>query len=374
MDMPGVESRVPSLRIPWVDSCKGIGILLVVLGHTSDGTWMQRFIYVFHMPLFFFFSGFVHVVQPDLATFARKKAIHLLVPYLSFLVLLSPLQLLHEARHEGSAYLWQSGVTDLLWGGNHLRGLLGVFWFVTCLFSTQQFANLLLLRCSSRQAGAMATLCLVTSYLNSFLVAGFQLPLNLHVVLAAIPFFLAGYLWRRMAVQRWWINMAGAIGVIASLGLTYLRVPIEYDMKDTNYGVPILSFALALCCILAVVQLSMWTSDLPTISTIFASLGSGSMGIMFLHRSLMYVPASRWISKENAVVYGVVICIACYGLTLALGHFNICRAFLFGSVPEFDAITGKWLGKHPRPEAQGEGSSPKSHTERRRVPGHEEAG
>ena len=54
-------------RLNWIDSLKGIAILLVVLGHTLDGTpmysttdWMKQvhgFIYSFHMPLFFFLSG-----------------------------------------------------------------------------------------------------------------------------------------------------------------------------------------------------------------------------------------------------------------------------------------------------------------------------
>jgi len=57
-------------RVGWVDSLKGIGILLVVLGHALGGlidaeaapgsTWLRPVfaaIYIFHMPLFFFLTG-----------------------------------------------------------------------------------------------------------------------------------------------------------------------------------------------------------------------------------------------------------------------------------------------------------------------------
>ena len=57
-------------RVGWVDDARGIGIVLVVVGHTLPGLWNagvigdggpQRFlvdwIYAFHMPLFFFLSG-----------------------------------------------------------------------------------------------------------------------------------------------------------------------------------------------------------------------------------------------------------------------------------------------------------------------------
>jgi fucose 4-O-acetylase-like acetyltransferase len=56
-------------RIEWVDSAKGIGIFLVVFGHSLGGmidsgmlnrtggsAFIVRCIYVFHMPLFFFLA------------------------------------------------------------------------------------------------------------------------------------------------------------------------------------------------------------------------------------------------------------------------------------------------------------------------------
>ena len=53
-------------RIKSIDFCKGIAILLVVLGHATEHTnaslsydWLYKYIYSFHMPLFMFISGFV---------------------------------------------------------------------------------------------------------------------------------------------------------------------------------------------------------------------------------------------------------------------------------------------------------------------------
>jgi fucose 4-O-acetylase-like acetyltransferase len=44
-------------RIEWVDTAKGIGILLVILGHTILLPFISVPIYAFHMPLFFLLSG-----------------------------------------------------------------------------------------------------------------------------------------------------------------------------------------------------------------------------------------------------------------------------------------------------------------------------
>lgn len=44
-------------RIKDIDIAKGIGILLVIIGHSFPESYIQRLCYCFHMPLFFFISG-----------------------------------------------------------------------------------------------------------------------------------------------------------------------------------------------------------------------------------------------------------------------------------------------------------------------------
>lgn len=60
-----------------IDVMKGIGILLVILGHCMPdfpvniledplSSEVRRFIYTFHMPMFFFCSGFVCGITPPI--------------------------------------------------------------------------------------------------------------------------------------------------------------------------------------------------------------------------------------------------------------------------------------------------------------------
>ena len=46
-------------RIVWIDIAKGIGVLLVVLAHTSINPHVNEWIGSFHMPLFVYLSGCV---------------------------------------------------------------------------------------------------------------------------------------------------------------------------------------------------------------------------------------------------------------------------------------------------------------------------
>ncbi len=77
-------------RVQWLDTARCIGIFLVILGHISFGPIFghsaEKWIYSFHMPLFFFLSG---LTQKNLkfAESVKKAARQLLLPYSIFYVL-----------------------------------------------------------------------------------------------------------------------------------------------------------------------------------------------------------------------------------------------------------------------------------------------
>lgn len=86
-------------RLDWIDISKGIGILLVVFAHTlvpalRDGSiavgFIWIFIYNFHMPLFFFISGWLFEKglsrHKDKGKFILGKLKLLMLPYLTFSV------------------------------------------------------------------------------------------------------------------------------------------------------------------------------------------------------------------------------------------------------------------------------------------------
>ncbi len=74
-------------RVESIDIAKGIGILLVILGHlTVDGQMVRFVIFTFHMPLFFMLSGVFADKKQNLADGAAKLVRTLLVPYLFVVV------------------------------------------------------------------------------------------------------------------------------------------------------------------------------------------------------------------------------------------------------------------------------------------------
>lgn len=129
-------------RLPVVDFVKGIGIVLVVYGHVVRGIvgagipfdehWFQlvdRTIYSFHMPLFFFLSGVLFH-----ASFARKGKVDFVVgklktvayPYLLWSILQGMIEFLLSRWTNGG--VTAGDVFSLLWQPR------AQFWFLYMLF------------------------------------------------------------------------------------------------------------------------------------------------------------------------------------------------------------------------------------------------
>jgi fucose 4-O-acetylase-like acetyltransferase len=134
-------STASPARITWVDYAKGVGIFLVVLGHTLRGLHSSRiitdspafrsvdsWIYSFHMPLFFLLSGLFAERRVDrrAGEFIRDKIYNIAYPYLvwSTLQTLVQLALSHHTNHKTSLY-------DL--AGILIDPILQ-FWFLYALF------------------------------------------------------------------------------------------------------------------------------------------------------------------------------------------------------------------------------------------------
>lgn len=71
-----------SNRITEVDILRGICMIAIVIGHMGV-LKLKKFVYVFHLPVFFILSGYFFESSKNLGfgTFVRKKVSQLIVPY-----------------------------------------------------------------------------------------------------------------------------------------------------------------------------------------------------------------------------------------------------------------------------------------------------
>jgi fucose 4-O-acetylase-like acetyltransferase len=126
----------PPSRIAWVDYAKGVGIILVVVGHTLRGLektpvhvpgweFVDAWIYAFHMPLFFFLAGlFVErSCRGLLGPFVADKARRILWPYFVWTLLQEGFRHLTGASASGGPGVWTIIYRPVM-----------QFWFLYVLF------------------------------------------------------------------------------------------------------------------------------------------------------------------------------------------------------------------------------------------------
>lgn len=84
-----MRMNIPTMRLLHLDSIKGVLIVLVIIGHAiqfcmpdCEQNFCFRFIYSFHMPLFFFVSGYLANRGCYNSSVIGKRVYQLLIPLL----------------------------------------------------------------------------------------------------------------------------------------------------------------------------------------------------------------------------------------------------------------------------------------------------
>lgn len=108
----------------------------MVVGHMHYNDFIEKFIYGFHMPLFFFLSGYLHHTPKNMFQYIQRKARTLLLPYF----IMGIFYIIIDVMIHGSVVLRKDiiGVfiktTDWLPLESALWFLVALFW-VCCLYS-----------------------------------------------------------------------------------------------------------------------------------------------------------------------------------------------------------------------------------------------
>lgn len=275
----------------WIDVLKGIGIASIVAGHVVASPQFVALLFVFHVPLFFLIGGWLHQAATPQREYLQSKSRALLLPYISYLLILWPLELRAAFPDQpwNLDFIVRSVLKPMLLGGPLLKGYCAVFWFVTCYFLTQQLVHYLVRRQSPRVCQLLCAAMLAIAYLQAWLLPHW-LPWNVHTVLFAAPLYYLGYRAHGLDLRRL-VAPAGALAA-AGLALNLAGVHNYVDLKYLDYGIPLATaFVSVACCIL----LARLAQKLETnwIGTALASIGSASLTIMFTHQFVQLELAGR---------------------------------------------------------------------------------
>lgn len=125
-------------RLNEIDILKGIGIILMIMGHIEFGKYIDKFIYSYHIPLFFIVSGILYSKsQLKFSRWIKKKAKSLLIPYISFGVVYLMIAIIQNIIHMRTISELKDNFFHFAWFNTDSLAIAGAIWFLTALFITE---------------------------------------------------------------------------------------------------------------------------------------------------------------------------------------------------------------------------------------------
>ncbi|MED1469922.1 acyltransferase family protein [Bacillus salipaludis] len=272
-------------RLDWLYIGKGLGMLLVMFGHTHIPVPLKTYIYTFHMPLFFFLSGYLFNIKkfPTLKVFLSKRFKSLILPYWCFSLV---------------AYLWfllliNFGEVD--YKNNLFTLLLGALiaerkavwtvhtsalWFVACLFCTELLFYWISKLGQTKKG--IGFFLIVISFLGCLYnkLVGQPLPWNLDVAFISVGFYGVGFWYKEyhMKLERF-LHLKAFVFFIAI-------------NKVTGYSNFVLTGE----------RVDFYQSSLGNIALFYVSAFSGIRAFVILIKRMKRKPFLQYIGK-NSLVY-----------------------------------------------------------------------
>ncbi len=261
-----------------IDICRGMGIVLVVLGHALKQTGetnsffdvLLSVIYSFHMPLFFFLSGFVSLKMlyfragKERLDYIKNRAFRLLIPYFTVGILYLPLKYV-LSRYAVKPYDFSS-TWKLFFGENPNTAL----WFLYVLFLVSLVCVLIL-----REKNVLYVLA--GSFALTVAACCFGWPWKL----PKYAFFFVLGIFVRLHYENWFqkvkwnrIWVAAAVFAAANAALYLTDLEVLWDVT-------------ALAGIVMCLQFGKWIAERKgKAEEFFAFLGAYSMDIYILSEPL----------------------------------------------------------------------------------------
>ena len=306
-----MQTQPTQSRISWIDMAKGYGTILVIYAHLGRGslwTWM----YSFHLPLFFFLSGYVFSTKLNFGNFLLRKIKSIIVPYFCLGIPMVVFVLLQNMKTTGIPFT-KADVTYYIMVLVQQKRL-WTLWFMACLFFLNIMFYLLVKLLRNNWIVLVISALLPIAGLYYYAKGGTPLFCNIDVCVMAVPFFALGYVYKLHAKQIDDVFMKKGISIaaflifaiinIASWRLSLDETGLGLEMFESNYGHPVFTYIAAFSGTFCVVILSKWMTWEP-----IRYIGENSLLYYAWHQTIMIPIVSKLmalIGLNQLVLYGEI--------------------------------------------------------------------
>jgi acyltransferase len=184
----------------WVDAAKSIGIYLIVFGHlpaivsshTPASTFLVSFLWTFHVPLFFFISGYLNKSAPP-GALLKRVTFRLVIPYI--LIYLTNVLLVvsfGDRFYVATVNTVGEMLLGLFWGTKSYEGFVNVvLWFLPALVIVELIFNLLI------RKSKWLYIPFLAASIYFYQMGKYDLFLSIDLALLGLNYFLIGVYTRK---------------------------------------------------------------------------------------------------------------------------------------------------------------------------------
>lgn len=310
-------------RIAWIDIMKGILMVTIVLGHVYDTGILRKYLYSFHVPAFFFLSGFCFTYRHNFCSFIYKRLRTIMIPYFFFSVV-SILIFWIGSRFIGS--LSQLLECDL--GTNLLVMLYGnskpeimrynlPLWFLPCLFSTSciAYCEEFCVRLKGKSMRIIVILLLI--FIGAFFAQheDIALPWHFETSISMAVWFVLGISCKDYANRKKGLRIIWPVWILSfCVGIVCCALNTRtVGVRNEHYGILVFYYLSAFSTILGIMGLSIFINK----NRILEYVGRNSIAILGIHKFPIIIfqeliPYTKCILEKpntfTAIVVGVGVC------------------------------------------------------------------
>lgn len=278
-----------------LDAVRVLGVVAVITGHAIPDDGYRAMLFAWHVPVFFFLSGYLSKTHRDLAGELLARSRSLAWPYVTWLAVIAvPYAIVLLVTTEPD----EDWIGPLL-GGANANEPFTTFWFVSVLFFTALLFNLVngsrLLSWVVAVAGLLAGYLFGPELAHSPLAVGSALPCLVFVVL--------GRELRPLVERVRFRAAAGVTLVVVGEMLVLLRVSEPFNIKFGDYGTPLLAPAVAAAISIGLILIAEAAFDRvsSTIARATTTLALASLTAVLVH------PVAQWAARPFDVDPAVLV-------------------------------------------------------------------
>ncbi len=334
LSKPIANAAALAKRVQYIDIAKGIGIVLVVMGHNDFALispFAHKLIYSFHMPMFFFMSGMFFKPNLPFWSFLQNRFNRVLKPFLAILLLIYFASI---SFSKVSLVVATRRLLKAMYANGHYLDWVQL-WFLPHLFAVSLFAYLFFKVVKSNQIYKVRWVILTVIYIagifsmNYFWPFGFNLfgkafvlyglPFSIDLVLVSGFFFIVGYELNKkqdaVLFENPWTLLLSGITLI----LLVWYFPQRIDFNTRQFDSLLINTIEALLGIIFILALSKQFERIGWLSSLFSYIGQASLIILIFQvpiqdywgQKLLAVtsnlPVSYWVSFLAGVIGPILI-------------------------------------------------------------------